>query len=216
MANRRWWRSARASLALAAFLCASPVGTSVALADSDGYYCVGPDYLAYQFGFAAPPVGPHRLYVIRLGGESDQFDPIALDIPQFQAHGMACDDRSVRMAAYDAIYTIDLDTDRRPTAYVAEPRPNRNSLLPELRNEGNLGMMSYRMRLTTWGAARRDLLLRTASGNEFVLEFVPDPQKTDECQSEITTRLLELDSRGEVVRALAIFRGLVIRECVGD
>ena len=40
----------------------------VTYADSDGYYCVGHDFIAYQFGFAAPPVGPHRLFVVRFGG----------------------------------------------------------------------------------------------------------------------------------------------------
>jgi hypothetical protein len=41
-----------------------PLGAGTAYADSDGYYCIGRGYLAYQFGFAAPPTRPHRLSVI--------------------------------------------------------------------------------------------------------------------------------------------------------
>ena len=42
------------------------LGLGTAYADSDGYYCIGRGYLAYQFGLAAPPTRPHRLTVIRL------------------------------------------------------------------------------------------------------------------------------------------------------
>jgi hypothetical protein len=60
----------------------SPIMSGTAYADSDGYYCVGHGYIAYQFGFAAPPVGPHHLYVVRFGGASEIEAPAVLELPQ--------------------------------------------------------------------------------------------------------------------------------------
>ena len=37
---------------LVALLTIGPAGAGVAYADSDGYYCIGRGYLAYQFGMA--------------------------------------------------------------------------------------------------------------------------------------------------------------------
>jgi hypothetical protein len=92
-------------LCAVAIVLLSPLGSSAAYADSDGYYCIGRGYLAYQFGYAAPPVGPHRLFVLPLGPSAKIEPPTILDIPQFQVHGMLCGDRVIQLAAYDAIYT---------------------------------------------------------------------------------------------------------------
>ena len=46
---------------IVAFVALSCV-PGVAYADSDGYYCAGPGYLAYQFGMAPKSVAPHRLH----------------------------------------------------------------------------------------------------------------------------------------------------------
>ena len=42
----------------------------VAYADSDGYYCTGRGYLAYQFGMAPMPVAPHRVVTLTSSGPS--------------------------------------------------------------------------------------------------------------------------------------------------
>lgn len=56
---------------LAIAVMISPLGVGVAHADSDGYYCDGQGYLAYQFGMAPPPVAPHRLHVLHTRRLSD-------------------------------------------------------------------------------------------------------------------------------------------------
>ncbi len=58
------------------------LGLGTAYADSDGYYCIGRGYLAYQFGLAAPPTRPHRLTVIRFGDVSGIQPPAVLELPQ--------------------------------------------------------------------------------------------------------------------------------------
>src|SRR5438046_6063641 len=89
-----------------ALVLLGPVLAAPAWADRSGYYCVGRDYIAYQFGFAAPPVAPHRLYVIRLGGAAGITEPAGLELPPFQVGGMLCTERSVQRASVDVIYTV--------------------------------------------------------------------------------------------------------------
>lgn len=81
-----------------AFLLLVTAGSVPAFADSDGYFCVGPDYLAYQFGMAAPPVRPHVLHVIRFTSQRFFDAPATIELPQFQVHGMLCEAGRIRVA----------------------------------------------------------------------------------------------------------------------
>jgi hypothetical protein len=115
-------------LALAVLATANP---GVAHADSDGYYCIGPSYLAYQFAMAS--VAPHLLYVIRTNGPEGIPEPAVLELPQFQVHGMRCGDRSIDVAAFTAAYRVMLDESDRPIRYEVQPfldgQQSRESLL---------------------------------------------------------------------------------------
>ena len=129
----------KTTLLLAVMLLGS-LGAGVAYADSDGYYCVGQGYLAYQFGFAAPPIAPHRLFIVRFGEASGIQRPIAFDLPQFQVHGILCAERTVRLAAYDAIYTVRLDATNRPVRYETSPWMDKQHTPPEfVGHSQNLG-----------------------------------------------------------------------------
>src|SRR5919199_931436 len=101
-----------------------------AWADSDGYYCIGPDYIAYQFGFAPPPVAQHRLYIIGLGAAGIG-EPAIFELPQFQVHGLLCNERTVQLASSDAIYTVQLDSARRPVRYEMTPWADRRHTPPQ-------------------------------------------------------------------------------------
>jgi hypothetical protein len=93
------------------------VSATPAWADRDGYYCVGRNYIAYQFGIAPPPIAPHRLYVISVAGTTGIGEPAVLELPQFQVHGLLCKEQMVQIASRDAIYTVQLDSARRPVRY---------------------------------------------------------------------------------------------------
>ena len=148
-------------------LLLTPLGVDSAYADSDGYYCVGRGYLAYQFGFAAPPVGPHRLFVIRFGGASGIESPAVLDLPQFQVGGMLCGDRTVQLA--DAIYTIQLDATNRPVRYDSSPWLDRGHTPPQF--------VGHSENLGAFNPAARTLKLRRISlgpvngGGQYLLEM---------------------------------------------
>ena len=102
-------------LTIAVIVC--PLGVGVAHADSDGYYCVGPGYLAYQFGMAPLPIAPHRLHVLNTRAVPGIPEPATLELPQFQVHGLRCGDRWIEVASFTAVYRVTLDDSMRPARY---------------------------------------------------------------------------------------------------
>jgi len=183
-----------------------------AFADSDGYYCVGPDYLAYQFGLAAPPVAPHYVYVVHLGRSGVMAEPMKLELPQFQVHGMICDAGAVRIAAFDGIYTVRLEVSGRPVRYTKEDRARGTVPMEMVRAQRNLAALGYLFEYKDWGKTIRRSL-HSVHHSEFVLEFVPDPVKPEECSTNVTTTLLELDANGRTIGSRRIFRGPAHRAC---
>ena len=76
----------------------------IARADSDGYFCLGPGYIAYQFGMAGPSARLHWIFIVRYEARGiSELDSIQL--PQFQVHGMRCQADAVDVAAWDAVRT---------------------------------------------------------------------------------------------------------------
>ena len=190
-----------------------PLGVGTAYADSDGYYCIGRGYLAYQFGFAAPSIRPHRLSVIRFSGASGIQSPAVLDLPQFQVHGMQCGEGWIDVAAFTAIYHVTLDESDRPVRYEVQPFPDgqqipQEFILSQLQNLGaSSGGRAYlkpvRVRLS---AKER--------GGEYLLEIIAKAiPPLEKCELAITSRLVETDRNGSEVNARIIFRGLGHREC---
>ena len=92
-----------------------------AFADSDGYYCVGIGYFAHESrGFHTD--GVHRLFVIPLD-ESIGIGPrLAVELPDFQLHGMRCTPTAITIFGFDTAYEVDL-SDRTMPRYVGETRP---------------------------------------------------------------------------------------------
>ena len=201
------------TVCLVAVLILGPlVGT--ARADSDGYYCAGRGYVAYQFGFAGPPVGPHRLYILRLGGASGIGAPVAIDLPQFQVQGMTCGDRSVRIAAYDAIYTVQLDALVRPTRYDAVPWSAKGRVPAEFVGQSrNLGAWSQ---VANTLVTDRVVLGPNDDGGRYYLEIGGAAIASERCASMITSRVVRTDRNDHEVQQLELFRGRGVRSCGGE
>lgn len=188
-----------------AFLLVGPLGVATAYADSDGYYCAGPGYLAYQFGFAAPPVGPHRLHIVRFGGASGIEAPVVLDLPQFQVHGISCGERSIRLAAYDAIYTVQLDEMNQPVRYDSVPWTDRGHVPPEFVGHfPNLGAWNQ---AATILKTDRISLGHVDGGGQYLLEISGKAIESERCASMVTTRVVRTDRNGRELQQLEIFRG---------
>lgn len=196
------------------FLLLGPLGVGAAYADSDGYYCAGQGYLAYQFGFAAPPVGPHRLYIVRFGGGSGVEAPVVFDLPQFQVHGILCGERSVKLAAYDAIYTVQLDEMNRPVRNDAVPWTDRGHVPPEfVGHSPNLGAWN---RVANTLKIDRVFLGPVDGGGQYLLEVSGTAIASERCASTVTTRVVRTDRNGREVQEVEIFRGRGIRDCGGQ
>ena len=194
-------------------LILSPLGAGTAYADSDGYYCIGRGYLAFQFGLAAPSPKPHRLSVIRFSGAPGIPPPAVLDLPRFQVHGMQCGEGWIDVASFTAIYHVTLDENDRPVRYVMQPFPDSQKIPQEfiLSQVQNLGASSggraylkpVRVRLSAKERGGAYLL-------EIIAMAIPPLEK---CELDITSRLVETDRDGREVSARIIFRGLGHREC---
>jgi hypothetical protein len=193
-------------------LVLAPWAAGSAYADSDGYYCIGPGYLAYQFGFAAPSERPHRLYMVRIGGPAVISEPVVLELPQFQVHGMECAERRIRLASFDAVYTVPLDANREPASVLVAPLAERGRWPAEFTGrQQNLGEWSKAVGTLS---VERILLKTNPTGHAIVLEITPTAS-TERCVTDISTRVIELDATGRVLRERALFQGKGRRECGG-
>jgi hypothetical protein len=184
-----------------------------ARADSDGYYCVGGKYLAYQFGFAAPSATPHRLFVVWLGDPGVIAQPAVFDLPQFQVHGMICEEGRILVAAFDRLYTVSLGGRGQPNT-ISETRYERPGAFP-------MDVSSRQRNLGAWSRpvntlqAERVSLSTPASGTEIVLEITPRAA-AERCVTQITARVVMFGPSGQVAGDLTVFQGQGRRECGGS
>lgn len=110
-----------------------------ASADSDGYYCIGRDYLAYQFAFTNGATG-HYLAVVSLARGFSLDEPATVELPAFQVHGMRCNATSVELHDLKTIYGIDISDRGQPVLFGQKP------LEPETRDgfrQANLGLWAF-------------------------------------------------------------------------
>jgi len=85
-----------------------------ARADSDGYYCAGPGYVAYEMRFSQGP-GGHRLYVARFS-RADGIRPlVAVPLDDFQVQGMTCGAGEVVLVGGSRRYTVTLPASGAPS-----------------------------------------------------------------------------------------------------
>jgi hypothetical protein len=192
------------------FVILGPVGA--VYADSDGYYCVGRGYLAYQFGMASLSVAPHRLYVLRIGTTAGIAEPAPLELPQFQVHGLRCGEGWIDVASFTAIYHVTLDANSQPSRYDVRPFGEGQKVPPELRPQGNLGMLSPAIRN---GKSERVSLGMKQDGGQFVLEMTGQPIPNEQCLMALTTRIVETDRNGREIRERIIYQGRGRQECGG-
>jgi len=90
------------------------------LADSDGYYCAAGGYLAYEFSFSKYSTGKHLLTIVFFDDAPGRIEPLDVALDPFQVHGMKCDEDSVEVLGFTALYRIDLSD--RPNLAAARIR----------------------------------------------------------------------------------------------
>lgn len=101
---------ARLTLAMIAVLLSCP---AAARADSDGYYCAGRGYVAYETRLGAPEP-KHVLHVVRFSRTGGIGQTQNVPLPDFQTHGMGCGDRVIELDSLTTRYLVDVSAPERP------------------------------------------------------------------------------------------------------
>lgn len=99
-------------MAVTTFVMARP---QAARADSDGYYCAGRGFLAYEQRVAKPSPR-HELRIVRFDSVRGIEAGPAVILEDFQVHGMRCRPGVVEVAGWDTAYVVTFsDRDVLPT-----------------------------------------------------------------------------------------------------
>ena len=86
---------------------------AAARADSDGYYCAGRGYVAYETRLGASE--PHHvLHVVRFSRSSGIGQTQEIALADFQTHGMRCGDGVIELDAFTVPYLVDVSVPERP------------------------------------------------------------------------------------------------------
>lgn len=152
--------------------------TTTAAADSDGYFCIGPHYLAYETRLGADDTG-HSLHIVRLA-EDGTVRRARRTIPDFQVHGMSCEADIVMLDGWDATYEIDL-------VHPVDPRWGRHK-------PGELLKGYARMNLAQWNrAAGENRTQRLALWGRAMLEII-NGKGLKPCEHTVLTRVVGTDA----------------------
>lgn len=113
--------ASRPSIGIAVILCGLAWPTPLR-ADSDGYFCTGPGYLAFQLR-SWHTDGPHLLKIIRFG-EGEIREAGELELPDFQPHAIRCETERVRIVGWALHYvefSIDVSGEPRLLETIEDP-----------------------------------------------------------------------------------------------
>lgn len=179
-----------------------------AYAESDGFYCVGNGYLAYELSSSAGALG-HTLFVLPL---SDVIgEPAKLKIPEFQVHGMICDPGKLEILGWDYLYSFDLTDPSKPK--LAEtlkldppgdsPERFRDTLM-------NLGGWNRSVR-----QGRHDDVPLDSPDNRYSysLQIRGFPVRSKSCTTSVETQVLQLDKTTQRKKLVTLLRGEFQMEC---
>jgi hypothetical protein len=193
---------------------AALVGHAAPAAAADGFFCVGPDYVAYEFEDGGhTPLGRAGLYVIALGGPNGFAEPVVYEFTPGPVRAMRCVEKRVQLLDNESIRSIDLDGPRDPLSV----RIMRETLTsPGVAPDGfvvlNLGALS-RFRGMTWP---EDVPLPGTSRFRFTLTVVKTAGIPENhmysCNPASVTRLNEFDANRNLVESLEIFAGCDLSE----
>ncbi len=167
---------------------------STALADSDGYMCVGPNYLALETrGFDSD--GQHLLFVYWL---HDGIGPkFSVSLPTFQTHGLECTETTVKIRGWDETHEVDVSQANRPR-YVGQVASARAD---------TLGAGASARHISAWPSGR--LTISDSNGPSYFELQVSNSVAKYPGINETTTiaKFLRLSSDGGFVESKIIFAG---------
>ncbi len=168
-------------------------------ADSDGYYCVGHGYLAYQLrGALTSNVRAHTLRVVRYGADGIHLAGEVV-IEDFQPHRMVCTDEAVRIGGFSTRpveYVIDVGLADVPQIDHVVSNPQLAAQRTEFRNLG------------AWAPNGTLELPDEDSSHDFFLVTSETEQRIgDEILHHKRTHIVMTDLDGNALQRLQLFNG---------
>ncbi len=173
-----------------------------AFADSDGYYCTGPGYLAVEFrSFNTPGLrGPHVLKVVRFDALHGPRWAGEVILDDFQPHRLTCGPDSVTLEGWSegfVSYEVALDANRVPRIRARAADPGRK-FAPLSPTPGNLG---------DWAQPGVTPIPAPGESHRFQLRVTRTSQpERGGIRHSGTTEFEQLDESGKVVRSLLLHR----------
>jgi hypothetical protein len=175
-----------------------------AAADSDGFFCIGPDYLAMEFrSFNTPGLaGPHVLKILHFDKDNGQRWAGEVILEDFQPHRMVCQPQSVLLEGAGnggrgwVYYTVALGATGGPG--IASVRNDPAHVFIPSEDLPNLG---------NW--ARPGIIpLRISSSRHFQLRVIETSFREErQIRHDKRTVLEEMDDSGRVIQSLPITEG---------
>ena len=174
----------------------SLVSPPLVKADSDGYYCIGRGYIAYETRFATQP-SQHLLHVIRFSSTGGIVPIAPIPLEDFQVHSMTCHDTVIELNAWTTRYVVDITNLQRPTV-TSEPKPAG----PGAGSEAGLGHWSQEGVLDLQGDAQP---------REFQLVIARVSRPVEGGVEHYTiTELIRRDRGGRILASLELFNGIFL------
>jgi hypothetical protein len=170
-----------------------------AAADSDGYYCVGRGYLAYELrgGLSSEGSG-HVLRVVRFGTEGIRLAGEVV-LEDFQPHRMVCGDEQMRIGGFAS----------RPVEYVVDVA---SAAVPRLSHVvTNPQLATQRTELRNLGAWSPNGTVALPSGDPLhafhLVTTATEERVGDEILYQKRTEMVMTDRDGKVLERLELFIG---------
>ena len=84
---------------------------AAARADSDGYYCTGRGYVAWETRLET---AEHQLHIVRFSRDGGLVRQAPIRLEEFQVHAMMCGAQSVELVGGGKVHIVDLSDTARP------------------------------------------------------------------------------------------------------
>lgn len=187
----------RISVVIMAFalLFAQPV-----LADSDGYFCTGKGYIAFETSFSWPE-NTHRLRVVRFGSDIGIVESEPLVLEDFQTHGMRCEEGRIELLGWEFKYIVDASNLARPKMKKKVKLSKPGGPAPGF-TSGNLG-----------NSAKPGVVRLTSNDAQFQFELViaRTAGKVDHDWKNYTVSVLIRRSASKIYESVNLFTGFLWR-----
>ena len=173
---------------------------SLANADTDGYFCIGPDYLAYEL-VEPNNLDAHTFFLIPFINGSSSISKYEIELPTFQVHDMHCDENQVQLFGWDSIFEVRW----------AAKDPSKLSYAETKKDPGPTNHSGEQIYSLVYGPAKTIELVEPGASVWYLLEIKRADIAELPCTMIATAKLTKIRSPGPTVSI-----GLVGRDIPKD